>query len=230
MCFKVTKVEEPSKYGVVVNHPGSSLIERFVEKPQEYVSNKINAGIYIFNPSILDRIENRPTSIEKEIFPLIAKDNQLHAMDLPGFWMDVGQPKDFLTGTGLYLSSLASKQSKDISSAPFVTGPVLIHPTAKVGENCKIGPSVVIGPNCVIGDGVRLQKCVIMDGARVKSFSWVNQSIVGWNSSVGRWSRLEGVSVLGDDVQIADELYINGGCILPHKSISANISEPKIVM
>ncbi|CAF88172.1 unnamed protein product [Tetraodon nigroviridis] len=48
----VTRVEEPSKYGVVVFHPGDGKIERFVEKPQVFVSNKINAGMYIFNPSI----------------------------------------------------------------------------------------------------------------------------------------------------------------------------------
>ena len=40
----------------------------------------------------------RPTSIEKEIFPAIAADQQLHSYDLAGFWMDVGQPKDFITG------------------------------------------------------------------------------------------------------------------------------------
>jgi len=68
----VTKVEEPSKYGVVVSKP-SGEIERFVEKPQIFVGNKINAGIYIFNPSILDRIELRPTSIEIEIFPEMVK-------------------------------------------------------------------------------------------------------------------------------------------------------------
>jgi len=28
-------------------------------------------------------------------------------MDLEGFWMDIGQPKDFITGTKLYLKSLA---------------------------------------------------------------------------------------------------------------------------
>ncbi len=55
--FKVTKVEEPSKYGVVVYEHDSGKIERFVEKPREYVSNKINAGLYIFNSSILNRIE-----------------------------------------------------------------------------------------------------------------------------------------------------------------------------
>lgn len=55
----VTKVEEPSKYGVVVNHASSTKIDRFVEKPQEFISNKINAGIYVFSPSILNRIEVR---------------------------------------------------------------------------------------------------------------------------------------------------------------------------
>lgn len=93
----VTKVEEPSKYGVVV-YDEAGAIESFVEKPQEFISNKINAGMYIFNPSILDRIPLKPTSIEKEIFPAMASDHQLYAMELNGFWMDVGQPKDFLTG------------------------------------------------------------------------------------------------------------------------------------
>jgi NDP-sugar pyrophosphorylase family protein len=53
----VTKVAEPSAYGVVVTKPGSTVIDRFVEKPVEFVGNRINAGIYMFNPSILNRIE-----------------------------------------------------------------------------------------------------------------------------------------------------------------------------
>jgi mannose-1-phosphate guanylyltransferase len=83
----VTKVDEPSKYGVVVTKNGSTQIDRFVEKPQVFVGNRINAGIYIFNPSIVSRISPKPTSIEKEIFPVMAKEEQLHAMDLTGFWM-----------------------------------------------------------------------------------------------------------------------------------------------
>lgn len=53
----VTKVDEPSKYGVIVCRPSESLIDRFVEKPAEFVSNRINAGIYIFTPAILARIK-----------------------------------------------------------------------------------------------------------------------------------------------------------------------------
>lgn len=55
--------------------------------------------MYIFNPSVLKRIELKPTSIEKEVFPLMARAGELFAMELTGFWMDVGQPKDFLKGT-----------------------------------------------------------------------------------------------------------------------------------
>jgi mannose-1-phosphate guanylyltransferase len=94
----------------------------------------------------------------------MAKDGQLHSMELEGFWMDVGQPKDYLTGTGLYLASLGRKQSDLLSKHSSVVGNVIIHPTAKIGEGCKIGPNVIIGPNVVVGDGARITKSVIMEG------------------------------------------------------------------
>lgn len=144
--------------------------------------------------------------------------------------MDVGQPKDYLTGMCLYLGSLAKQGSKELGVGPQFVGNVLVHPTATIGANCKIGPNVVIGPNVKIGDGVRLSRCVILEAATIKDHTWIRETIVGWNSSVGRWARLEGVTVLGDDVHVADEIYVNGGCVLPHKSISACISEPKIIM
>ena len=88
LFFKVTKVEEPSKYGVVVYSPENGQIDRFVEKPPEFVGNKINAGMYIFNTSIIDRIPLEPTSIEKEVFPKMASENQLYAMKLNGAKID----------------------------------------------------------------------------------------------------------------------------------------------
>ncbi len=224
----VTKVEEPSKYGVIICAPGSNLIDRFVEKPTEFVSNRINAGIYIFSPKILDRIKPIPTSIEKEVFPFMARDGQLDAMDLEGFWMDVGQPKDYLIGIGLYLQSLATKQV--LPNGDHINGNVLIDPSAKIGKNCMIGPNVTIGPNVVIEDGVRVSKAAILEGAKLKAHSYISNSIIGWQASVGRWTRIEGGSVLGDDVSVNDELYINGAIVLPNKSISSNIPSPQIIM
>lgn len=250
----VTKVDEPSKYGVVVTVPGTSQIEKFVEKPVEFVGNRINAGIYMFKSSVLNRITPVPTSIEKETFPAMTKDGELHCMDLEGFWMDVGQPRDYLTGIGLYLKSLEKRASnaphtpvgthppqsphplvlkKIISSQGHdytINGNVLIDPTAVIGRNCIIGPNVTIGAGCVIGDGVRITRSAIFEGAQIKSHSWINNSIIGWRAVVGSWVRMEGTSVLGDDVQVRDELYVNGAIVLPNKSISHNITEPQIIM
>jgi mannose-1-phosphate guanylyltransferase len=39
----------------------------------------------------------KPTSIEREIFPAMSKDKELYSMDLEDFWMDIGQPKDYLS-------------------------------------------------------------------------------------------------------------------------------------
>ncbi|XP_015120306.1 mannose-1-phosphate guanyltransferase beta [Diachasma alloeum] len=225
----VTKVEEPSKYGVVLYNK-EGRIESFIEKPQEFVSNKINAGIYIFNPSILSRIELKPTSIEKEVFPGMASDNVLYAMELQGFWMDVGQPKDFLKGMCLYLASLRQKQPEKLYSGDGVVGNVLVDPTAVIGKNCRIGPNVTIGPGVVLADGCCIKRSTILKSATIREHSWLDGCIVGWRCVVGRWVRMEGITVLGEDVIVKDELYINGGQVLPHKSIASSVPEPQVIM
>lgn len=126
----VTKVEDPTRYGVVVAKENGQ-IDRFVEKPTTFVSNKINAGLYLFNLDIIDRIENRPTSIEREIFPVMAGEEHLYQMELPGYWMDIGQPADFLNGQNMYINSQIEKGSAALTSG--VAGSsVIIHETAEV--------------------------------------------------------------------------------------------------
>lgn len=225
-----TKVDDPSKYGVIVTVANSTQIERFVEKPVEFVGNRINAGIYMFNPSILSRIQPTPTSIERDVFPMMAADGALHTMDLEGFWMDVGQPKDYLTGIGLYLKSLELKQSNLIPKGDQFIGNNLIDPTAKIGKGCIIGPNVTIGANVVIEDGVRISRSAILEGAHIRAHSWIASSIVGWRSNVGKWVRIEGGSVLGDDVAVKDELFVNGATVLPNKSLTSSIPNPQIIM
>ncbi|CAO1410548.1 unnamed protein product [Diamesa tonsa] len=225
----VTKVEEPSKYGVVL-YDNDGCIANFIEKPQEFVSNKINAGLYILNPSVLSRIELKPTSIEKEVFPFMCKEKDLYAFELVGFWMDIGQPRDFLTGMCLYLNSLRQRDPAQLYDGPGVVGNALVDPTAIIGKGCQIGPNVTIGPGVIIEDGVCIKRCTILKGAIIKSHSWINSCIIGWRSIVGRWVRLEGITVLGEDVIVKDELYVNGGQVLPHKSISESVPEPSIIM
>ena len=64
-------VEDPSRFGVILSDE-DGCITSFVEKPQTFVGRSINAGHYIFEPTIIDRIKPVPTSIEREIFPKMA--------------------------------------------------------------------------------------------------------------------------------------------------------------
>ena len=225
----VTKVTDPSKYGVVIMDE-AGLVDRFVEKPKEFVGDKINAGIYCCNPSVLNRIEPRPTSIEKEVFPKIAADGKLYAMALEGYWMDVGQPKDYLTGLGLHLDALRRRKPEELTEGEYVRGNVIIDESSTIGKGCVIGPNVSIGKMCVIGDGVRLSNCVILHRVKVKSYARVADSIVGWGSSVGQWSRIDNKAVIGEDVFIGDEIYLNGAIVLPHKDLKESSLEPGAII
>lgn len=225
----VTRVEEPSKYGVVVyNQDG--LVERFVEKPREFVSNKINAGLYIFSKSMLRRIQLKPTSIEKETFPAMAADKQLYTIELDGYWMDVGQPVDYLRGMSLFLDWTRKVNNESLAKGEGIVGNVLIDPTATIGRDCKIGPDVCIGPNVIVEDGLRIRGCTILGGSRLKSHSRIDGCIIGWDCVIGKWVQMEKTCVLGDKVEVVDEIYLNGVRVLPNKTILSSIYESSVIM
>ena len=75
-----------------------------------------------------------------------------------------------------------------------------------------------------------MKESVLLEGVKIGDNSWISNSIVGWKSVIGKWVRVQNVSVLGQDVTVNDELFINGGQVLPHKGISESVPEPKIIM
>lgn len=130
----------------------------------------------------------------------------------------------------LYLSSLRQKHPEQLHTGEGVVGNVLVDSTAKIGQGCRIGPNVTIGPNVVVEDGVCIKRSTVLRGATIRSHSWLEGCIVGWRCFVGQWVRMENTTVLGEDVIVKDELYINGGQVLPHKSIATSVPEPQIIM
>ncbi|CDW82037.1 mannose-1-phosphate guanylyltransferase [Stylonychia lemnae] len=100
-----THVAQPNKYGqIVVDNQG--LIANIVEKPLVTVSNLINAGIYLFDLRALDLIIlNNNHLVEDLCYPL-QKIGELFAYSLrsDSYWMDIGNPSDYLKAQELYLS------------------------------------------------------------------------------------------------------------------------------
>lgn len=243
----VTKVKDPTKYGVVV-YDKLGKIESFIEKPQIVTdfTNKINAGMYLFNYSVLDKIPLKRTSIEKEIFPMMVDEENLYALELKGYWMDVGRPEDFLIGIELYLNALRKRNELDLpkltSSTTMngtsgddltdlkIVGNVLIDKTAKIGKQCRIGPNVTIGSNVQIHDGVCLKNCAILSDSIIQSHTWIDRCIIGWKCVIGKWVRMDNNCVLAQDVSVKDELFLNCVKVLPHKTITVSEPEEKIIM
>ena len=95
--------------------------------------------------------------MEQYIFPQLTSEKQLHCLELEGFWMDVGQPKDYLTGMCLKLESIRRENPSQLLSGEGIEGNVLADPSVKIGKGCRIGPNVVLGPGVVVEDGVRIK-------------------------------------------------------------------------
>lgn len=237
-----TKVEDPSKYGVIVYDETTGKINRFVEKPKTFVGNKINAGIYVLSKSVLNRIPLAKTSIETQVFPAIANDEKLYCMELPGFWMDIGQPHDYIAGLSKKLDSIATTggstsipqtlvSAEDAKKKGFtVIGNVLIDPTSEIGAGAVLGPDVTIGANCVIGASARIINSAVFDGTAIGQGTYINTSIVGWKCVVGAWCRIVNNTVFGEDVSVKNEVYCNGIKVLPNKGINQSYDKPEVVM
>ncbi|KAK2195473.1 bifunctional Mannose-1-phosphate guanyltransferase [Babesia duncani] len=110
MTILVTKVDQPSDFGVVV-HDDNYKIKAFVEKPTTYVSNQINAGVYMLSKSVIDMIPEGNSSIERYLFPKIVSMGKGYCHPLSGYWADIGKPLDYLHGQQLFLSSDASGEA-----------------------------------------------------------------------------------------------------------------------
>ena len=52
--------------------------------------------------------------------------NKMYISAFSGFWMDVGQPKDFLTGMGMFLHFLREKHPERLHDGPGIIGNVLV--------------------------------------------------------------------------------------------------------
>ncbi len=190
------EVEDPSRYGVVVTDV-AGRVEAFVEKPaaDEAPSMMINAGTYIFEPSVLARIDaGRPVSVERETFPSMVEAGSLYALDGDAYWLDAGTPETYLQAN---LDLLPPE------------GESLVHDDAVVSSSAHLERSIV-GPRAEIGDDVTLTEAVVLAGATIESGARVHRSIVGPGAVVRAGVELLDLSVIGQQVDIEPEARLTG--------------------
>ncbi len=188
-------VEDPSRYGVVVTDV-AGRVQAFVEKPpkDEAPSQAINAGTYVFEPSVLARIPvGRPVSVERETFPQLVDDEKLYALEGNAYWLDAGTPEAYLQAN---LDQLPDEGSD-------------VHPDAVVADSAHVERSVV-GAGASIGDDATLTEAVVLAGATVESGARVHRSIVGPRAVIRSGAELLDLTVIGADVDIEPAARLTG--------------------
>ncbi|CAL9049202.1 unnamed protein product, partial [Musa banksii] len=135
----VTKVAEPSKYGVVLLDEESGQVKEFVEKPPVFVGNRIDAGVYLPSIDVLSRVLPRLRLLERQVFPSIAAREACTLWFMLDFWMDMGQPKDYLAGLRFCLDYVKRHSPSALAAGQYIIGKVLVDGSAKVGEEYSIG-------------------------------------------------------------------------------------------
>ncbi len=190
----VTRVADPSSYGVI-EFGSDGIASSFTEKPKpgEAKSNFINAGIYVFEPKVLDLIPSgKVVSVEKETFPALLKNGCKIAVYTGGnYWIDIGTPEKYMQAHQDIFNGRCCVPENDFSSEKvYGLSNVEIHPTAKVtgpvwfGKNVRIGANVTVGPNVVIGNnfqtgrGCVIRNSVIWSGVSVGSGVDITHSVV----------------------------------------------------
>jgi D-glycero-D-manno-heptose 1,7-bisphosphate phosphatase len=90
------EVQDASRYGRVSFEVG--YITGFHEKQSGLDNNMdlINAGMCLLSRQIIDFIPNGPCSIEKEVFPILARNGLLAGVRLKGYFIDIGIPETLI--------------------------------------------------------------------------------------------------------------------------------------
>ncbi len=88
----LTDPVNPGQEGTVKQDAEGFIVE-FEEKSPQYEGKRINGGVYILNPSIFELIPSGKSSIEKDVFPLLARQHILKGYYYKGYFIDIGTPR-----------------------------------------------------------------------------------------------------------------------------------------
>ena len=237
LSISLSPVDDPWHFGVV-EVDDQLGISRFIEKPAEgeEPSNLINAGTWLWEPEVLDRIPDDDSAIrdgfsERVLFPGIIGDG-LHVQGfLEDLWVDVGAPDRYMRATALLLERTAAQlgasvivlEGASIAEDADVSGLVYVGRGARIESGARVvGPSV-LGHGAVVAPRATVEGSVLWEESSVGEAAVVVDSIVGAGVEIGANARVEG-AILADGAKIAaNHLLPPGEHVMPGKVVGPDV-------
>lgn len=203
VSLHLVRVGDPRAFGCVPTDSDGG-VTAFLEKTQDPPTDQINAGCYVFNRDVIDRIPTgREVSVEREVFPaLLSEGLKVCGYVDATYWRDMGTPEDFVRGSADLVRGIAPSPALKGHR-----GEELVHEGASVGPGALIIGGSVVGRGAEIGPGARLDGAVIFDGAHVEAGAVIERSIIGFGARIGPRALIR-------DGVIADGANIGARCEL----------------
>lgn len=276
--------QQSLNFGCMVTNKTTNEVTHYVEKPSSYVSTLINCGIYVFSLKIFNIIgetfnvkqeeyykngngvagkDTGYLQLEQDILTPLAGSGKMFALQTSKWWSQLKTGSSAIYANRHYLNLYKLKHPERLATGKqaelcTIIPDVHIDPTAVIHPTAVIGPNVSIGPAVHIGAGVRIRESIILDSAQIEERSLVLHSIIGRNSRVGKWARVEGtpcdpdpnkpfakmenprlfnndgrlnpsITILGCSVSVPSETILLNSIVLPNKELSRSIKNEIIL-
>jgi NDP-sugar pyrophosphorylase family protein len=211
----LTPVENPAAYGLVETDGGGEVL-RFLEKPgadelDKLATNNINAGIYVLEPSVLEKVpEGQNFSFEYQLFPdLLANNSRFFAfIAAESYWLDIGTPAAYLQANLDCLSGRVgappnrAERGQQTTNAGGETRSA-IAADCRVAPNARIANSV-LGPGVVVEADAEITDSVIWPDARIGAATKISRAIIGRGCRIGNECVVSAGTVFGDHTVLPD--------------------------
>ncbi|MEU7897081.1 NDP-sugar synthase [Nonomuraea sp. NPDC049152] len=206
VTLHLTEVDDPSRFGCVPTD-AEGRVTAFLEKTPHPVTNRINAGCYVFTRSVIDSIPpGEVVSVERQTFPgLIESGALVLGYADSSYWLDVGTPAAFVQGSrDLVLGRLGSP------ALPGPTGESLTLDGAVVSYEAKVTGGSVIGARAVVEAGASVSGSVLGDGCVIEKGAIVVDSLIGLGARISKGAVVRD-SVIGDGATVGPGNELQAG-------------------
>ena len=212
VTLHLTHVDDARAYGCVpVDENGR--VTAFLEKMDNPITNTINAGSYVFHPSVIDTIAaNTVVSVERDVFPaLVAAGRKIYGYVEDSYWLDIGTPRALLAG------------SKHLGGGEFK-----VHPTSKVEASAVLQDGSSVGQDCTVRENVLISGSIISAGADIGKGSEIRNSFIAPGSLIAANSKIVDSYYSNELISRDEGLHCDFACLLYTDHIKNKISQERI--
>jgi mannose-1-phosphate guanylyltransferase len=222
-----------------------SAIKRRTDRPARLVSypssDNLENSFIDYGDDDDESRKNEVIRLEQDILSDMADNKTFYVYETKDFWRQIKTAGSAVPANALYLQKAWQSGSKELAQpSANIIPPVFIHPSAHVDPTAKLGPNVSIGPRVTVGAGARVKESIVLEDSEIKHDACVLYSIIGWNSRVGAWARVEGtptpvgshttsivkngvkvqsITILGKECGVGDEVRVQNCVCLPFKEL-----------